>query len=119
MALYQVGDLLMYGRTGVCRVETLSSSADQQCYVLQPLYQSCSITIPVGNTKVFMRPVISAAEAEELISSMPEMEAEPYYNRNLNQLREHYRSRLRRAGRRPRQRPGDRPRQAGARAVIP
>ena len=94
MAQFEIGDLLVYSRTGVCRVAGFSNGAAQQCYVLQPLYQTCSITIPVGNTKVFMRPIVSAAEAEALIADLPGMEAEPYYNRNLNQLREHYRGQL-------------------------
>jgi len=94
MALYQIGDLLVYGRTGVCRVDALNENAAQLYYQLHPLYQNCSISIPVGNTKVFMRPIVSAPEAEELISELPEMEAEPYYNRNLNQLREYYREKL-------------------------
>ncbi len=90
--MYEVGELILYGRTGVCRVESIQPGAeDQEYYTLQPLYQSCSITIPV-NSKVFSRPIISRAEAEELIRGMPEVEAEPYHNRNLNQLREHYRS---------------------------
>ena len=94
MAHYEIGDLLIYSRTGVCRVAGFSENAAQQCYVLKPLYQSCSITIPTGSTMVFMRPIVSAAEAESLIAKLPAMDAEPYYNRNLNQLREHYRSRL-------------------------
>ena len=94
MALFEIGDLLIYSRTGVCRVMGYSEGAAQQCYVLKPLYQTCSITIPVGNTKVFMRPIVSAAEAEELIAGLPGMDAEPYYNRNLNQLREYYRCQL-------------------------
>ena len=41
---------------------------------------------------MFTRPIISADEAHRLIDNMPSLQAEPYYNRNLNQLREHYRS---------------------------
>lgn len=95
--MYKIGELILYGRTGVCRVENIvdgSSAAGapgQQYYTLQPLYQTCNITIPV-NSKVFSRPIISRSEAEDLIRGMPEVEAEPYHNRNLNQLREHYRS---------------------------
>ena len=94
MAHFEIGDLLIYSRTGVCRVTGFSENTAQQCYVLKPLYQTCSIKIPVENTKVFMRPIVSAAEAEELILELPGMDAEPYYNRNLNQLREHYRGEL-------------------------
>ena len=61
-------------------------------YVLRPLYQNCNITTPVGNTKVFSRPIISREEAERVIGVIPTVEPEVYHNRNLNQLREHYRS---------------------------
>lgn len=93
--MYRVGDLILYGRTGVCRVEDISDGASgedtRQYYSLRPLYQNCCIRTPVAGAKVFSRPIISSAEADRLIGRMPELQAEPYYNRNLNQLREHYR----------------------------
>lgn len=91
--MYEIGSLILYGRTGICRVDSISENADSQIfYTLKPLYQSCSITIPAESDKVFTRPIISADEAHRLIDIMPSLHAEPYYNRNLNQLREHYRS---------------------------
>ena len=98
--MYAVGDLILYGRTGVCRVEEIDEDAPRnaeearQYYRLRPLYQNCSIRVPVANGKIFSRPIVSRGEAESLIRRMPELEAEPYYNRNLNQLREHYRQHL-------------------------
>ena len=96
--MYSVGDLILYGRTGVCRVEGIDELASREAmeperfYVLKPLYQNCQIRISVDNKKVFSRPIISDAEARRLIQTMPQVEAKPYYNRNLNQLREHYRA---------------------------
>ena len=96
--MYQAGELILYGRTGVCRVEEITTvkqrgaDAEQMYYVLKPLYQSCNITIPVGSTKVFSRPIISKEEAERVIDAIPTVKPEAYHNRNLNQLREHYRS---------------------------
>ena len=95
--MYRIGDLILYGRTGVCKVEEIVEGAEggdgaRRYYVLKPLYQNCSIQAPVEGGKVPSRPIISRPEAEELIQRMPEMPAEPYYNRNLNRLREHYRS---------------------------
>ena len=92
--MYQVGELILYGRTGVCRVEEIGAAdgETQQYYVLRPLYQNCTIRIPVAGGKVYSRPIISRTEAKKLIRRMPELEAAPYYNRNLNQLREHYRA---------------------------
>lgn len=97
-AMFEVGELVLYGRTGVCRVAEIvdktlpGEKTPQPFYTLQPLYQSCSISIAASNTKVFIRPIIAAEEAKQLVSRLPELEAEPYHNRNLNQLREHYRA---------------------------
>lgn len=99
MANYSVGELILYGRNGVCRVEEIDESAVvngemRRYYVLRPLYQnsSCCIRIPADNPKISSRPIISGAEARQLIQAMPQVTAQPYYNRNLNQLREHYRT---------------------------
>lgn len=96
--MYQAGELILYGRTGVCRVEEITTvkqrgvSEEQLYYVLKPLYQSCNITTPVGSTKVFSRPIISKEEAERVIGTIPSVKPVAYHNRNLNQLREYYRS---------------------------
>ena len=96
--MYQPGDLILYGRTGVCRVEEITEirqrgvAQAQKYYVLKPLYQSCNITTPVENGRVFIRPIISREEAERVICAIPGITPEAYHNRNLNQLREHYRS---------------------------
>lgn len=95
--MYQIGDLILYGRTGVCRVEEIRDvslqgvAEPQKYYALKPLYAACSITIPVDSDKVFTRPIISKEQALALIRSIPDIPAEPYYNRNINQLREYYR----------------------------
>ena len=96
--MYQAGELILYGRTGVCRVEEITAvkqrgaEAEQMYYVLKPLYQSCNITTPVGSTKVFSRRIISREEAERVIGTIPTVKPKAYHNRNLNQLREYYRS---------------------------
>ena len=101
--MYRIGDLILYGRTGVCRVEEINEEevrgADEeprQFYTLRPLYQNCCIRTPVSGGKVYSRPIISGPEAERLIARIPEVDAKPYHNRNLNQLREHYRAWLER-----------------------
>lgn len=98
--MYQTGELILYGRTGVCRVEEITcvklrgTEIEQQYYVLKPLYQTCNITTPVDNSKVFSRPIITKEEAERVIGAIPGIKPEAYHNRNLNQLREYYRSRM-------------------------
>jgi len=96
--LYKVGDLIIYGNSGVCEVieitqQSRPDSAEQQaCYVLKSRYQNCVITTPTESTKVFMRPIISRQEAQGLIDTIPSIQAEAYHNRDLRQLEAHYRS---------------------------
>lgn len=98
--MYQVGDLILYGSTGVCKVadittqELAGKDKKQLFYVLEPLYQNCTIFTPVNTTKIFMRPIISKDEAERLIDMIPAIRAEAYHNRALNQLAEHYKAAL-------------------------
>lgn len=97
--MYQIGDLIVYGNTGVCRVEAVETprhrpgEEERQYYLLRPLYQDGAIRIPV-DTKVFMRPVISREEAEKLIDAIPGMNAEVYHERNFTQLAAHYQEAL-------------------------
>lgn len=98
--MYQIGDLIIYGSTGVCRVDSFTTPREtralsgcpptQQYYVLKPVYQTETIYTPVENTRVFMRPIISAEEAERLIDLIPSMEAEAYHADSLQELKVHY-----------------------------
>jgi CarD family transcriptional regulator len=93
--MYKINDLIVYGKTGVCKItditipKHISFDKDQLYYVLQPLYEDCVIYTPV-NTKVFMRPIISAEEADHLIDMIPTIQAEAYYNDRLQELTHHY-----------------------------
>ena len=77
--MYQTGDLLIYGSTGVCRVLSIDRrqdyvdgiKQDKLYYQLKPLHQGGVIYTPVDNSKVVMRPVISREEAEALIDTIP------------------------------------------------
>jgi len=96
--MFEVDDLIMYGGTGVCKVEAITKpdfegfDQDRLYYVLQPVYGSGTIYAPVDNEKVFMRPVISADEANELIDIMPEVHTEIYKSSSIQQLSKHYQS---------------------------
>ena len=98
--MYQIGELILYGGTGVCRVTDViakrfsRAEPEKLYYVLRPLYSSGTITTPVENSKVFTRPVISRDEAIALIDAIPSIHAEAYHNSNLQQLESHYRSEL-------------------------
>lgn len=98
--MYQVGDLIIYGSTGVCKITDITSrdisgkESSQLFYYMTPLYQSCKILTPINSTKVFMRPIISKVEADRLIDMIPAIQVEAYHNRALNQLAEHYKQSL-------------------------
>ncbi len=93
--MYDVGDLIIYGSEGVCRVESVGaapvSGADKGrlYYTLSPLYRTGHVFTPV-DSGVFMRPVISRQEALDLIKQIPDIEGEIYETRNLRFLTEHY-----------------------------
>lgn len=91
--MYQIGQYIVYGNTGVCRVEGLLEKPPLGLYyVLKPLYESGTIYTPAENPKVFMRPVISRDEAEALIDQIPQIVAQPDRTKNLQELRDHYRT---------------------------
>ena len=94
--MYQVGDWIYYGNIGACQVMEISRKKipgfekEHLYYTLRPLNSDCSISTPADSGKVFMRPVISKAEAEHLIGMIPTMTPKAYYNGVLRQLSEHY-----------------------------
>lgn len=96
--MYKIDELIMYGSTGVCRVSEIGkpSFVDEKdenlYYFLEPLYQSGIIYAPVENAKVFMRPVITEEEANDLIDGIPEIHTEIYKNCSMQQLTKQYQS---------------------------
>ena len=72
--MFAVGDLVVYGGEGVCRVESIGPSGlrydggDKTYYHLAPLYRSGTVMTPV-DTAVMMRPIISRDRAMELIAA--------------------------------------------------
>ena len=94
--MYQVGELIVYGSTGVCEVvghekmKFAGAGTVQVYYVLRPLDQDGTIYTPAENPKVFMRPVISRTEAERLIDTIPTLDAEAYHDRSIQLLAAHY-----------------------------
>ncbi len=78
--MFKVGDLIVYGNTGVCTVEKIGKpeltgvSDDKEYYTLSPYYSRNSrIFTPCDNDKVVMRPVISKKEAEKLLKEIPKI----------------------------------------------
>ena len=99
--MYQVGEKILYGNTGVCQVKEIREVTDSKTkrsrlyYVVQPLYQSCTISIPVDNDKVYMRPILTREEADRLIDRIPQVQGEAYHSRAVRDLSEHYAAALR------------------------
>ncbi len=94
--MYQIGDVIVYGSEGVCRVDTIgfldipSINKDRLYYTLSPFYRDGKIFTPVDTT-VFMRPVITYGEVLHLIEQIPEMKTDELYeNRNLKMMSDHY-----------------------------
>ena len=98
--MYQIGDWIFYGNIGACQVREVSRrvipgmDGEHWYYTLMPLDDTCSISAPADSGKIFMRPLISRAEAEALIDRIPHIQAEAYYNSVLRQLSEHYEQEL-------------------------
>lgn len=78
--MFKVGDLIVYGNTGVCTVEKigkpeLAGVEEKDYYTLSPYYSKNSkIFTPCDNDKVVMRPVISKKEAEKLLQDIPQIQ---------------------------------------------
>jgi CarD family transcriptional regulator len=96
--MYTVGDMVLYGGTGVCRVADIaargepSADGERLFYVLEPLYQNCTIYTPVDATHVVMRPILSREEAERLIAGIPSVPAEVCRIRAVKELDDHYKT---------------------------
>lgn len=94
--MYQTGDFVMYGNTGVCRVEEIGypdAASDQETlyYKLSPVYDTAVIYTPV-DTRAFMRPVMSRQAAEQLIDRIPDIPDNLCDNHDIRMLGEQYRA---------------------------
>ena len=96
--MFQPGELVVYGATGVCRVESIQqpephgAHQGKTCYLLKPLYQDGVIYTPVENTKISIRPVMTREEANALIDQIPTMQAEACRAPTIQALTQHYQS---------------------------
>ncbi len=96
--MYVQGDIIVYGTIGVCRIEGMvernlpGTKEKAQYYLVSPIYQKCNIYTPVEGGKVFMRPVITKDEAENLIDMIPSMQTEVLQGKRATELIDHYRT---------------------------
>lgn len=98
--MFSVGDKVMYGGTGVCVVEDITSlklsgmDKARDYYVLKPIYQSGIIQTPVDNNKVPIRPIMTRSQAEALVDTIPQVDAVICTEKNLSALRNHYQQQM-------------------------
>lgn len=81
--MFAVGDYVVYGSNGICMVKDITNidipgaPSDRMYYLLLPIgLKESKIYSPVDNTKVIMRSVLTADEANALlkeIDAIPEM----------------------------------------------
>ena len=80
--MFKVNDYIIYGTTGVCKIieikkEKFLGREEKKYYVLEPVYsKNTVIKIPVDNTTIKMREVLSKDYIEELINIIPNTETE-------------------------------------------
>ena len=79
--MFEIGEYIVYGNTGVCRVEEVTKmpvpgTRDAKLYyALEPVYRKgCRVFTPVDNQKVKMRPVLTQQEADDLIGRIKEID---------------------------------------------
>lgn len=79
--MFKIGDYIVHGRNGVCKVEDIThidiSGADknQLYYTLVPMKSVGSkIFYPVDSNKVIMRSVVTKEEAEDIVAEIKEIE---------------------------------------------
>ena len=79
--MFEIGEYIVYGNTGVCKVEEVKkmpvpgTKNERLYYTLEPVYdKGCRLFTPVDNQKVKMRPVLTIKEADELIGRIKEID---------------------------------------------
>ncbi len=94
--MFQKGEYIIYGSTGVCQVEEIGmpegfSGADpnRTYYTLRPVYDVGSIYIPVDTT-VYMRAVMTKEQADALVVKLPELAVDEFESRNMKMMSDHY-----------------------------
>lgn len=80
--MFEVNDLIMCGKYGVCKVEDIGpvrfgqTGKDKVYYTLVPIYAAAGKNyVPVDSDKIAMRAVISEREAKDLIDRIQDIDA--------------------------------------------
>ncbi len=79
--MFSVGDYVVYGSNGVCRITDIGPmdlpgvSKDKLFYTMTPCYiRDSSLFTPIDNPRVIMRPVMTRDEAESFVESIKDID---------------------------------------------
>ena len=94
--MFQKGELVIYGNNGICRIEEIGvpvgtpmGRSGKEYYTLAPVFASGTIYAPL-DTKVFMRPILTKDQAEQMIRQIPEIQEESVIGQDVRALSEKY-----------------------------
>ena len=93
--MFEIGELVIYGGEGVCRVEHIGPAdlpgADKEklYYRLAPLGRNGQVLTPV-DTRVLIRSVMSKEQAEELVAKLPVLEPQEPPVHSMRAMKEFY-----------------------------
>ena len=78
--MFKVGDYVVYGNTGVCKIEDIGplsiGNSDKEYYTLVPVYgRNSKLYTAVDSDKVVIRPIMTKQESDALINEMEEIDA--------------------------------------------
>lgn len=96
MANYSIGQVIVYGNLGVCRVENVGALSfcgepAKEYYTLKPFFTQNGDRIYVPtNTTTTIRPVVTPGDAASCLTSMQSMDVEVFCSRNQSLLMDHY-----------------------------
>ncbi len=84
--MFNIGDIVFYENIGVCKITNITTldfalgNKDKKYYVMEAMYKNGVNYVPVDSDKDFIRNIITKAEAEELIDTIPDLDIEVYQN---------------------------------------
>ncbi|MCC3864038.1 CarD family transcriptional regulator [Terrisporobacter petrolearius] len=93
--MYKIGEFIVYGNEGVCRVDDISelsiggSSKGKTYYTLKPMHDNGTVFAPIDTT-VFMRPIVSYEEVHKLIEQIPSIKEIDHDDKSVRELQEYY-----------------------------
>ncbi|MBR5266397.1 MAG: CarD family transcriptional regulator [Clostridia bacterium] len=88
--MYNTGDLIVYGASGVCRVGEITQMDGKDYQLLHPVWQKEIIYMPLFSTKVYIREVIERDEAARLLDSACNVDAQPVFENKVQLLSQRY-----------------------------